>query len=95
METSDTKSQKILDTKRESDRMPDMEQNACSKVAVKIKEYRIRRADRGQTITLPAVWTDDLRLAPGDRVEVFRDTEDRLILVAKKEAIDGNPRADD
>lgn len=82
--------QKILDTKRASDRIQDMEQITCSNVAVKIKEYRIRRADRGQTITLPAVWTDDLRLSPGDRVQVFRDTEDRLILVAKKEAIDEN-----
>lgn len=70
-----------------------MEQITCSNVAVKIKEYRIRRADRGQTITLPAVWTDDLRLAPGDRVEVFRDADDRLILVAKKEALDGDARA--
>ena len=62
---------------------------------VKIKSYRIRQSGRGLTITLPSIWTDDLSLSPKDRLDVFRDTEDRLILVAKKEALDGNPRADD
>ncbi len=56
-----------------------------------IRRYKVRRSGhRGATITLPAEWLDDTGLAPGDRVEMLRDTEDRLILVAKKEALDEN-----
>ena len=63
-----------------------METIKCLENAVKIKEYKIRRADRGQVIALPTVWTDDLNLSPGDKIEVFRTFDDRLILVANKKA---------
>lgn len=55
-------------------------------LTVKIKEYKVRRADRGMTVCLPAVWTDDLALKPGDILELYRDEADRLILVKKATA---------
>jgi len=53
---------------------------------VKIKEYRITaRGGRGFSVTVPKIWVKDMRLLPGDCVEVFRDEADRLILVPKKQ----------
>jgi len=55
----------------------------CDTSLVKIKSYVVRRAGaRGLVISLPAVWIDDLGLAQGDRLDIYRDTEDRLIIVA-------------
>ena len=53
---------------------------------VKIKSYRIGRSGRGVKITLPSVWVDDLGLVPGEKLDLFRDTEGRLIIVAPKTA---------
>jgi len=53
---------------------------------IKINELKIREyGKRGYEITIPAVWVKDLKLESGDLVELYRDEEDRLILVAKKE----------
>ncbi len=52
---------------------------------VKVKSYRIgRRGLRGLVITVPRVWTEDVGIKPGDRLDVYRDTSDRLIIVATK-----------
>lgn len=52
---------------------------------IKVKEYRVgRRGDRGVIISLPMVWIEDNHLSPGDKVEFYRDEDDRLILVPKK-----------
>jgi len=51
-------------------------------VGVKIKCYSIRQeGKRGTVIGLPKVWTDDTGLKPGDKIDIYRDSEDRLILV--------------
>jgi hypothetical protein len=48
---------------------------------VKIKTYSVRKyGDRGFSVTLPKVWIDDTGARDGDSIDVFRDTEDRLIL---------------
>jgi len=52
---------------------------------VKVQSYKVQKKGmRGHVITLPTSWTDDLRLRPGDRVDIYRDEEDRLILQACK-----------
>lgn len=52
---------------------------------VKIKSYRLsQRGNRGLIVSVPSVWADDLGLKPGDRLDVYRDTEDRLIIQAAK-----------
>jgi bifunctional DNA-binding transcriptional regulator/antitoxin component of YhaV-PrlF toxin-antitoxin module len=52
---------------------------------VRIKEYRISQSgDRGLKITLPGVWVKDVGARKGDRIDVYRDEEDRLILVLAK-----------
>jgi len=52
---------------------------------IKIKTYKLQRKGiRGVMVSLPKVWVDDLHLAPGDTIEVYRDDLDHLILKAKK-----------
>jgi hypothetical protein len=53
--------------------------------SVKIKDYRLQETGkRGIVITLPAVWLRDVGAIPGDRLEIFRDTADRLIIMPPK-----------
>lgn len=53
--------------------------------AVKIKSYRLSQTgDRGLKLTIPRVWAEDVGIKPGDRLDVYRDSEDRLIIVAAK-----------
>ncbi len=35
-------------------------------------------------MTLSKVWIDDLGLGPGDRLDVYREAEDRLIILAAR-----------
>ena len=51
---------------------------------IKIKAYKIQSQGPSKTISLPKVWTDDLDLRKDDTIDVYRDEEDRLILVAAK-----------
>lgn len=63
---------------------------------VKIKAYRLRRAGgKGLTLTLPAVWVDDLGLSPGDRLDVYRDTSDRLIIMPPRREAGAVPEGGD
>lgn len=48
--------------------------------AIKIKEVKVGNASGSQIIILPKTWTDDVRLKPGDRLDVLRDAEDNLII---------------
>jgi len=49
---------------------------------VKIKTYKLsRRGDRGLVVSLPIVWTTDLGLKVGDRLDFYRDEHDRIIIV--------------
>jgi antitoxin component of MazEF toxin-antitoxin module len=50
---------------------------------VKIKLYRILKHGQGFMMSLPTLWVKDLGLHPGDKVEMYRDLEDRLIIVPK------------
>lgn len=64
--------------------------------AVKIKSYRIRQAGkRGLVLTLPAVWVDDLNLSPGARLDVYRDTSDRLIIMPPRREAGAVPEGGD
>jgi bifunctional DNA-binding transcriptional regulator/antitoxin component of YhaV-PrlF toxin-antitoxin module len=58
---------------------------------VKIKEYKIQKhGARGITLTLPRIWCDDLGLTPGGKLEVYRDMDDRLIIVPKEKPLQHN-----
>lgn len=49
---------------------------------IKIKTYKLsRRGSSGSVMALPAVWVRDLDLKPGDRLDIYRDKHDRLIIV--------------
>lgn len=48
---------------------------------IRIKSYKISAAGRGLKVTLPSIWLDDLGLKKGDRLDVYRDLSDRLIIV--------------
>lgn len=55
---------------------------------VKIKVYKVHKCGvRGKSVALPPVWTDDLGLVPGDKLDVYRDVNDRLVIEAHKEPI--------
>ena len=50
-------------------------------MAIKIKTYRVAKSGkRGNHLTLPKAWLDDLVLAEGDKLDVYRDEDDRLIV---------------
>jgi bifunctional DNA-binding transcriptional regulator/antitoxin component of YhaV-PrlF toxin-antitoxin module len=50
-------------------------------MAVKIKTYRVTRTGkRGNHLPLPKVWLDDLALNGGDRLDIYRDEDNRLII---------------
>jgi len=52
---------------------------------IKIKSYKIRKQGMsGTSVGLPKVWLDDLNLKPGDKIDFYRDKEDRLILTPNK-----------
>ena len=52
---------------------------------IKIKSYKIRKQGMsGTSVGLPKVWLDDLNLKPGDKIDFYRDEEDRLILTPNK-----------
>lgn len=44
---------------------------------------------RGFSITIPKAWVVDNELNIGDYVDIYRDKEDRLILVANKKGKPG------
>jgi hypothetical protein len=49
---------------------------------VKVKSYRIRKnGTRGVVISLPKVWTDDLALSPGEKLDLYQDEHGRLLIV--------------
>jgi bifunctional DNA-binding transcriptional regulator/antitoxin component of YhaV-PrlF toxin-antitoxin module len=49
---------------------------------IKIKTYTVsRKGIRGLTICLPAVWTSDLKIKKGDILDLYRDKNDRLIII--------------
>ena len=50
---------------------------------VKIKEYKIQKHGAGVMLSLPKVWLDDLGLSFGDKIEMYRDIDDRLLIVPK------------
>ncbi len=52
---------------------------------IKIKSYKIQKQGHaGVALTLPKVWIDDMKLKPGDAIDVFRDEVDNLILRVRK-----------
>lgn len=49
---------------------------------VRIKRYKVTRAGtRGLKVNLPQVWVDDVGITKNDSIDVYRDTENRLIIV--------------
>lgn len=57
---------------------------------IKINRYKIRRSGQGVTITIPKIWLEDNNLDAGDLVEIYRDEDDRLVIVPKKEQKNGD-----
>ena len=54
-------------------------------VAVKIKSYPItKKVVKQVQITLPLPWVKEMNLKVGDSVDLYRDTEDRLIITTGK-----------
>ena len=52
---------------------------------IKIKSYKVpQQGIRATSVTLPKVWVDDLQLTLGDTIDLYRDEQDRLILIANK-----------
>ena len=52
---------------------------------VKIKEYTVsKQGERGFAVALPKVWVTDNALKQGDKINFFRDEEDRLIIIPVK-----------
>ncbi len=48
---------------------------------IKIKEFRIPERKKGIVLALPIVWVRDLGLQAGEMISVYRDKDDRLIIV--------------
>jgi AbrB family looped-hinge helix DNA binding protein len=52
---------------------------------IKIQSYKVQqKGKRGRVMTLPVSWTNDLGLKPGDRIDIYRNENDELILKAEK-----------
>ena len=53
--------------------------------AIKIKYFKLTKSNIQQfQPTIPANWIEEVGLKEGDRVNLFRDDQDRLILVPEK-----------
>lgn len=46
--------------------------------------YRLGLRGRQFVVGIPGEWVDDLHLKRGDRLDVYRDTADRLIIQAAR-----------
>lgn len=54
---------------------------------IKLKTYRIRANGlRGLQLQLPTSWVEDLGICKGDQLVIYRDFNDRLVIVPKQEA---------
>lgn len=52
---------------------------------VRIGEYKVRKySTRGLEISLPKTWFHDRGVRPGDVVDFYRDDEDRLVIVPRR-----------
>ncbi len=59
---------------------------------VKIKSFSIgKRNLSGLVVTLPKVWVKDLELTSGDRIDFYRDEDNRLILIPGTEKEPSDP----
>ena len=55
---------------------------------IKIKSYRVsKRGNRGLIISVPVVWCDDMKIKPGDVIDIYRDDQDRIILTKAEEQV--------
>ena len=54
-------------------------------VMVRVRTQKVRASGlRGLAIALPPGWAQDVGLKAGSEIDVYRDTEDRLIVAARK-----------
>lgn len=61
-------------------------------MAIKIGTYKLRKAGaRGAVLQIPAVWMSDVGAKPKDRLDIFRDENDRLIIEKAKPAETRSP----
>ena len=55
-------------------------------MAGKIKSFEIKKKPRSGIVWwFPTDWVKDMDLQAGDKIDIYRDEEDRLILVANKQ----------
>ena len=49
---------------------------------VKVKTYTLGpRGKRSTVVALPSNWLEDIEAKEGDRITLFRDTADRLVII--------------
>ena len=62
--------------------------NNHGNMAGKIRSYEIEKeiTGKGIQIQIPMQWIKDMDLEPGDSINLLRDEEDHLILIANKKA---------
>ena len=54
-------------------------------MAGKIKSFEIKKKPQSGIVWwFPTDWVKDMDLQAGDKIDIYRDEEDRLILVANK-----------
>jgi len=53
--------------------------------AVKVRSYTMsKNGARGAKISLPPEWVQDMGLVAGSKIDIYRDSQDRLIIIALK-----------
>ena len=64
------------------DNDPEPQRSDAPAAMVKIKSVEVKKikAGCGFAIGLPYSWVSDVKLGPGDTVDIYRDVEDRLVI---------------
>jgi len=63
-------------------RQPERPPRKRHPAAVKIKTYKVSRKEpQGLVICLPVLWARDVGIRRGDTLDLYRDENDRLIIV--------------
>ena len=50
----------------------------------KIRSYRLKKNREKINLQVPVHWIRDMHLKEGDSIDLYRDEEDRLVLIANR-----------